>query len=111
MPSRTEVYTAANGYRAVQFGPDFRKAPKTTHYCSRCQKDIEPGRPTAMVYVTDKSMAECCHPEDLDLLVPTLKSNESHGWVEVGSECARRFGKDFTRGVDEVRAAGGRLFT
>ena len=110
MPSRIEIYTAADGYRAVQFDPDFRKDPKTEHFCARCQKDIVPGRPTAMVYVTDTSMAECCHPEDLDLLLPTIRAGEQHGWVEVGSECARRFGSEFTRSPEEVRAAGERVF-
>jgi hypothetical protein len=70
---------------------DARRKPRTRRYCGRCQKDIDPGKPTRRVYVTGDM--EAVHPEDLGSYV---RSDSDFGWLLIGNECARILGIEWT---------------
>jgi hypothetical protein len=70
---------------------DARRKPRTRRYCVRCQKDIDPGKPTRKVYVSCDM--EAIHLDDLGRYVP---SEGDCGWLLIGNDCARILGIEWT---------------
>lgn len=71
---------------------DFRRRPKSTHFCYQCQKDLVPGAAHRMVFVTGSLFA--VHPDDVAGSAP---EKDDLGWLPIGSDCARRLGLEWTR--------------
>lgn len=84
------------------FDPDFRRNPRTSDYCWRCQKDLKPGQ--SRRWLTFVTNLDVCHPADLHLVD---ESDPSYcGMFPVGADCARTIkkltGEDWTSGDDTV---------
>lgn len=76
----------------IWIDPDFRRDPKTDHYCVRCQRDLKPGQPFRMV---------CLAFEGFYVWDPAIHSVDPTGETDmglhpVGMDCARKIGIKFT---------------
>ena len=70
---------------------DARRKPRTKWYCVKCQKDLVPGKPVRLVYVSHDM--EAVHPEDFGSYAP---SDRDLGWWLIGNDCARILGMEWT---------------
>jgi len=71
--------------------PDFRRTPRTALFCYQCQKDLKPDSPYRMVYIVDGMHA--LHPDDV---AGYAKGKNDIGWIQIGSDCARRLGLEWS---------------
>lgn len=67
--------------------PDYRRDPKTSSYCVRCQKDLKAGQTFRWVHLTEDGM-EVIHPSE----EPVVGGQ----WGRIGSECLRTIGAAWT---------------
>ena len=88
---QSEEELADSQIRKEFIDDDARRKPRTKRYCVRCQKDIDPGKPTRWVYVTGDM--EAVHPEDL---CRHVRSGSDFGWLLIGNDCARILGIEWT---------------
>lgn len=72
--------------RVVFLDFDARPSPKTSRYCTKCQKDIKPGSEARIVRVHNWNVI---HPEE-------IQNGIGEDWL-VGLDCARKIGMEFTR--------------
>lgn len=68
--------------------PDWRRDPKTTFFCFRCQKDLKPGQPHRWIQVLD--MMDILRPGDENI------TGKASAWYPVGMDCAKRIGLEWT---------------
>lgn len=78
--------------RIKYMDPDYRRDPKTKHFCCRCQKDIKDGSPYRMVHCVEGGMC-ALHPGDEDKYVPDAGDMGTH---PIGMDCARKIGIEWT---------------
>ncbi len=86
-----------SGYRLRYFDPDYRRAPKTPHYCAACQKDLKRGAPFRAIHVVGGGM-EALHPDD-EAAHKAAHPDGDPGdlnFFPIGSDCARRLGLEWT---------------
>lgn len=72
--------------------PDYRRDPKTPHFCHRCQKDLKPGQPTRWVHVIAGGV-RYLHPEDEAAYVD---DGGNMNFFPVGLDCAKRIGLEWS---------------
>lgn len=82
-------------YRTKELDYDARRKPKTDRSCVRCQKDIKPSSPTRSIHVVDGG-AWILHPEDEASYAAQGPHNDDCGSFEVGMDCARIIGMEWT---------------
>lgn len=93
--------------------PDYRRDPKTNDYCARCQKDLKPGQPRALIHMVSGGPF-ALHRDDEAAYwaeAATLPGGQhpgEMGWFAVGSDCARKIGAEFTHPADILPAAKAR---
>jgi len=78
--------------RTKYIDPDYRRDPKTDHFCCRCQKDIKPGSPFRMVHCVDGGMS-ALHPDDEANYVTDAGDM---GCFPIGMDCARKIGLEWS---------------
>lgn len=81
--------------RIIELDGDFRRNPKTSHYCCKCQKDIDPSKPYRMVHLVDGG-AWVLHPEEEARYVPNGGDVGGH---PIGPDCSKRLGIEWTQGA------------
>lgn len=84
-----------SNYRTVELDYDARRQPKTDRSCVRCQKDIKPSSPTRSVHVVEGGIA-ILHPADEDKYAASGPHSGDCGSFEVGIDCARIIGMEWT---------------
>jgi hypothetical protein len=72
--------------------PDYRREPKTKHFCARCQRDLKPGTERRYLHLIQAG-DEILHPEDEPLYV---SDDRDVGFVEVGMDCVKHIGLEWT---------------
>lgn len=78
---------------SVGDGPDYRRDPKTKHYCHFCQKDMVPEKPYREVFAFYFDGAPCVvNLEDAVKAPPP-----GGGWLPVGNDCAKVIGLEWSR--------------
>lgn len=88
-------------YRTKWMVPDFRRDPKTDCYCEMCQRDLKPGQPHRHVmYELDRY--EAVHSDDweiaaIDIIARRAPHLSSVVTGEIGMDCAKRLGLEFSR--------------
>lgn len=80
----------AETFRTKFIDPDFRRDPKTSVFCCRCQKDIK-GAPEFYVHLIDGCAV--LHPDDEHLLPSGYP--QDYGIQPVGADCAKFIGKEW----------------
>lgn len=69
---------------------DSRPRPKTNHFCIMCQRDFKQGQAHRRVLcVSGEPFA--IHPEDTH-----LAADKETEWFEIGMDCARKLGLEWT---------------
>ncbi|AXQ69848.1 hypothetical protein HOU03_gp420 [Caulobacter phage CcrSC] len=99
-------------YRAVWMEPDYRRDPKSNHFCCRCQKDLKEGQPRRVVHTVGGG-PYALHPDDTDLFAQVEPYPEPHdgwprhgsdmGWFLIGADCAKMIGLEYTLAWDDPR--------
>jgi hypothetical protein len=79
-----------NEPRTKCIDPDYRKDPKTDHFCCRCQKDIR-GAHRFVHLVNGGPFA--LHPEDESKYIA---DSGDLGSFPIGPDCARKIGVEWT---------------
>lgn len=101
---------AADKFRVKYMEGDYRRDPKTEHYCCRCQKDLKPGQPYRVVHLVDGGPC-ILHPDDDQ---EYMAWSEAHpggqhpgelGCHPIGSDCAKKVGIEWTH---DAPITGGR---
>lgn len=88
-------------YRTKWIDPDFRRPPKTSLFCVRCERDLNPKKPMRFIaYELDTQSA--IHSEDWEKAGIDIKSRravhlDSFVVGPVGMECAKKIGIEYTR--------------
>jgi hypothetical protein len=88
-------------FRAKWMDPDFRRDPKTLHYCIMCGRDLKPGQPHRKVmYELDRF--EAVHSEDWEIAEPEIRASRNCNSDPVvydllGMDCARKLGLEWSR--------------
>lgn len=73
---------------------DARPRPKTNHFCVACQRDFKKGQAHRRVLcVSGEPFA--IHPEDTHLVTGETE------WHEIGMDCARKLGLEWTHPATE----------
>lgn len=67
---------------------DFRKDPKTNHFCAVCQLDLDPNKPCEYVFVDAIQSCIFVHPNHVDDYEYVEK-------VAIGPECSKKVPKEF----------------
>ena len=80
-------------YRTNFLGPDNRPNPKTTRFCARCNKDLKPGSASRWIFIFEGGMT-VLHPDEVSRFDP--EGQDVQGWFEIGPECVRRIGIEWT---------------
>jgi len=63
--------------------PDFRKEPKTDHYCALCQRDLQAAKRHAQIHLA--------YVEGFELVANgSAVEGEDHGLKPVGPECVKK---------------------
>lgn len=90
-------------YRTKFLDPDYRRMPKTTHYCIRCQRDIKPGAEARWVAFELDHFETAIHPDDLAAAWPEIRARRAPhhhncciSFEPIGSECIRKIGREWT---------------
>jgi Zn ribbon nucleic-acid-binding protein len=93
---------AAQPIRTKWMDPDFRRDPKTPHFCVMCQRDLMPGQPhRAVRWELDK--LEAIHPADWERAATEIPAQRApqigertieHGLL--GMDCARKLGLEWS---------------
>src|SRR5690349_616698 len=89
--------------RARYLDPDFRRDPRTNHYCCACQKDLKQGRPYRRAMVAYSGFY-VIHPDQWAEApsAPPYCGHAAEAEIRpIGLDCAARLGLDWTRGSDE----------
>lgn len=91
-------------YRVKDIDGDYRRDPKTTVFCARCQKDLKPGQKRRFVHIVDGG-SMVLHPEDEAVFNadPENLRGDLGGWP-VGMDCARIIGLDWTHAPEAYEA-------
>lgn len=75
--------------RTAYLDPDFRRKPKTTHFCCACQKDLG-DRPHRLVMVRSDGF-------EVVLPMDWAEGAKAGGVVQpIGADCARRIGLEWS---------------
>lgn len=90
-------------FRTKWMDPDFRRDPKTSHFCVLCQRDLKPGQKHAEVR-WELDRWEAIHPEDWDKAeaeVRAARPEYAHPehLIErglIGMDCAKRLGLEWS---------------
>lgn len=97
-------------YRTKFLDPDYRRQPKTNHYCIRCQRDIQPGSEVRWVAFELDHPESVIHPDDLakawEHIRPRRAPHHHNHCIQfepIGSECVKKIGREWTM-VDELTA-------
>jgi hypothetical protein len=106
-PVETNPDNLYNGtWRVVFLDGDFRKDPKTDHYCCRCQKDIKPEDKHRAVHLVGGGHL-ILHPSEEAAFRAKVKADPSSeegrgdcGAYPIGSDCARKIGLGWTHEAD-----------
>lgn len=75
-------------YRTKFIDPDYRRDPKTNHFCARCQKDLKADQPFRVIHQVDGG------PFALHVNDEALYTDDGGnlGCSPVGMDCARKIG-------------------
>lgn len=86
-------------YRTKFIDFDARKAPKTSYFCCKCQKDIDPTSTHYQVHVVDGMQALHIEDEAAYYAFYSDSKNVIDDWGIhwLGSECAKKVGKKFCK--------------
>jgi hypothetical protein len=91
-----------NSIRTKWLDPDFRRDPKTNHYCMICQRDLKPGQPSRTIrYELDRY--EAIHPSDWEqaaIEIPAARPRYGADAIiegPIGMDCARRLGLEWSK--------------
>lgn len=95
--------TDVGSIRSKWMDPDFRRDPKTPHFCAICQRDLKPGQKHRIVrYELDRY--EAIHTDDWDkaaeLIPPTRAPQYRDDCLfdqPIGMDCARKLGLEWSR--------------
>jgi len=88
-----KMLTMVDAIRTKWMDPEFRRDPKTSHFCAVCQRDLKPGQPHRRVLFTLDAYA-AVHAEDWDRAMgPT---GEGYVIEAIGMDCARKLGLEWT---------------
>lgn len=86
-------------YRTTDLDGDFRRDPKSDHFCARCQKDLKAGQRYRVVHLVWGGH-NVLHPGDEARYQATAAVNGQHpgelGCFPVGMDCARKIGLEWT---------------
>jgi hypothetical protein len=91
-------------YRLICPDWDFRKDPKTDHFCAICQKDIKPGQPYREVHIVDGGSV-ILHPADEALYAEHGNPAGDLCFFPIGSTCAKRLGLEWSKPVSVEQGA------
>lgn len=80
--------------RRKPLDPDFRREPKTDHWCFLCQKDLKPGAPYRVIRM-ELDVFHAIHPDDWEA-AKTEITRPIEQW-QIGPDCARRIGLEWSR--------------
>jgi len=105
---QTPLIVTGKPYRLICPDWDFRKDPKTDHFCAVCQKDIKLGRPYRMVHIVDGG-AVILHPEDEAIYAANGDQAGDLLHHPIGPECARRIGQEWSRPIANPEQSKGAL--
>lgn len=91
-------------FRTTPTDPDYRRTPKTRHYCAMCQRDLAPGSPIRWIAFELDKLPMIIHPADLQKAWVELRISRPNpfyrnGIIEfapIGPECARKLGDEWT---------------
>lgn len=87
-------------FRTKWTDPDFRKNPKTNHFCVLCHRDLTPGQKHRLIMVEEDKW-EAVHGEDWDLarieIEPGPQDRDRVWIMPVGMDCARKLGLEWSR--------------
>lgn len=96
------ISTESSKPRLAQLDPDFRRDPKTEHYCARCQKDFRPGQAVRWVYIEGTDFAAVIHPDDVGQARPIA----AEAWHRIGLDCAKIIGLEFSTDQRPASSSG-----
>lgn len=91
--------------------PDYRRDPRTQHFCSLCQKDIKHAPDeTAYLHFVDGGMwilsvADEARYEAMSAKQPGRQDAGELGFHPVGNDCARKLPKGFVHPPKRIRPA------
>ena len=77
---------------AFDCDPDFRRNPKTSFFCWRCQKDLKPEQSVRWIHLINGG-TDILHPESESEYVP---DNGDMAMFPVGMDCAKKIGLEWT---------------
>lgn len=87
-------------YRVKFLDGDYRRDPKTDHFCCMCQKDIT--GPHRMVHLVEGG-DHVLHPEDEELFADDKEAQAGDlYWHPIGPSCAKRLGLEWSVPVAEL---------
>jgi len=99
-------------FRSTVVDPDYRRQPKTNCYCAMCQRDIKSGSPELWIVHELDTWTVVIAKNDIAAAVSDIRPRRSaHHYFDVvqfervGSECARKIGKDFVMTKEEKEIA------
>lgn len=83
--------------------PDYRRDPKGSNWCCRCQKDLKPDQPRRVVHLVCEG-PYALHPDDEAAYAAAPdKQGADYGWALIGADCAKRIGLEFSLAWDDPR--------
>jgi hypothetical protein len=93
----------ARTFRTKFLDPDFRRVPKTAHWCVMCQRDLKPGQKHREVR-WELDRWEAIHPEDWEVAaveIPRARPEYAHpeNLIErgfIGLDCAKKLGLEWS---------------
>jgi hypothetical protein len=83
--------------RSKWMDPDFRREPKTSHFCAVCQRDLKPEQPHRRVLFT---LADYAAVHVDDWLRAQGETGEGYVIEAIGMDCARRLGPEWSASKD-----------
>jgi hypothetical protein len=87
-------------FRTKWTDPDFRKNPKTNHFCCLCHRDLKPGQKHRLIMVEEDKW-EAVHSDDWGLarieIEPGPQDRDRVWIMPVGMDCARKLGLEWSR--------------
>lgn len=82
--------------------PDFRRDPKTAHYCAICQRDLKPNQPHRFI-MFELDRYEAIAPDQWQLAQDTIPQTRAPHLQPVlfvqpiGMDCAKRLGLEWSK--------------
>lgn len=88
-------------FRTKYTDPDYRRDPKTDHFCALCQKDMDPDKPYRVVHLVEECGVLALHVDDEAAYVAAGPHADDYGSFPIGNNCAKRLGHDYSHPLKE----------